>query len=566
MASEQTPVVLFVFNRDRQLRRTLDCLKANDVKKLIVFADGPRNHDDLAGIEKVRTLINEIDWVDVDKHYQKKNKGLSQSIQDGLNAVFKKYGQAIILEDDVCVAPGFYAYMLRCLERYKDTAQVAGVTGLRYPFSRRHLGTDEYDVFFTPRFASWGWATWKRTWDEVSFDVDKLMPRLKNKRLNGGGADLPYAVNELAAGRLTGCWDVFFYMNMLLNKQSFVWPKFNMVVNTGLTEGSHANGAEQPHWKLRWENSSESHKTWNLPKEPTKNAMILADFLEFFIPENLQKVTVRMRLNKTIQQLRKRSRPTMRPKSLLNKAAHRVGYHVGRFNLDIQTQSAADQPKVLDNDSPDKSADQKPDPKDYSTTDDPQEVPGQKEAYYHALNNYVKPGSKVLDVGSGLGYGMAILSVIAGEVQGIDVDKKAITHAKKEYVGKNPKIQNVQSYNGYNMPFKDNEFDVVTCIDVLEHVEDYDRFLDELLRISKRYVLISTPNQRAEFTNPDGTPKNYWHLREWKPDELDDILKKHKKATVEWFYVDGPFDGPFKLKRKPSKDTLVLMPVLKKNR
>lgn len=204
-----------------------------------------------------------------------------------------------------------------------------------------------------------------------------------------------------------------------------------------------------------------------------------------------------------------------------------------------------------------------PDPKDYSTTDDPLEVPCQKEVYYHVLNKYIKTGDKVLDVGVGLGYGMAILSVKAERVEGVDVDSKAVDHAAKEYLGKNPKIKSVKTYDGYKLPYGNNSFDVVTCVDVLEHVKDCDRFIDELLRVTKKYVVFGTPNRRPEYTKPDGTPMNYWHLREWSKAELDSIIKKHN-ASVEWRLIDGPFDGPFKVSNQAGKDTLVLMPILQK--
>jgi ubiquinone/menaquinone biosynthesis C-methylase UbiE len=191
------------------------------------------------------------------------------------------------------------------------------------------------------------------------------------------------------------------------------------------------------------------------------------------------------------------------------------------------------------------------------------EVPCQKEAYYHALNTLVREGDKVLDVGMGLGYGMHILSVKAGEVHGVDVDKKAVAWVRRELLGKNPKIKQVSTYDGYKLPYKDGEFDVITCVDVLEHVEDYDKFIDELLRVSRRYVMFSTPNRRPEFTNPDGSPKNHWHLREWTKPELAKILSGHP-ASVKWRFIDGPFEGPFTMSSQVSDKTLVLLPVLQK--
>lgn len=207
-----------------------------------------------------------------------------------------------------------------------------------------------------------------------------------------------------------------------------------------------------------------------------------------------------------------------------------------------------------------------PDPTEYSTTDGPMEVPCQKESYFLALNKYVKPGDSVLDVGMGIGYGMNLLSIQAGEVRAVDVDKKAVEYCTKNVLGKNPKVKELKHYDGYQLPYKDNYFDVVTCVDVVEHVEDYDRFIDELVRVAKRAVVFATPNRRPEYTNPDGTPMNYWHLREWSFEELDKIVRAHKQVKVEWYFLDGPWEGPFETKRKVTDDTLVLMPVLvKKN-
>lgn len=209
-----------------------------------------------------------------------------------------------------------------------------------------------------------------------------------------------------------------------------------------------------------------------------------------------------------------------------------------------------------------KQVEQKPDPSLYSTLDDPMEVPCQKETYFLALNKYVSQGDNVLDVGCGLGYGMNILSIKAGAVRGLDVDQRSVDFCKQSLIGKNPKLLSVDLYDGYQTSFKDKEFDVVTCVDVLEHVKDYDRFIDELLRITKKAVIISTPNRRPEYTNPDGTPKNYWHLREWDYQELDKILKKHR-TRIDWHLLNGAWDGPFEVTKKPNEDTLALVPVLR---
>lgn len=513
-----TPVLLFVFNRSEQLKETLNCLKENNIKLLYVFADGPRDDNDLIGTKKVRDIIDSIKWTKVVKFYSDKNKGLSESIQSGLNEVFKLHDMAVVIEDDVCVAPNFYSYMCQNLNMYTDNKVIAGITGLRYPFARKYIDRLESDVFLAPRFSSWGWGTWKDRWQKINFNPNDLLEKTSDLPENvilRGGSDLSGSLEAVRRKELTGCWDFYFYLNMVLNNQYFVWPKYNMVRNNDIGGGTHFS-AEKPNWELIWENPDK--KTIIPPEKLQPDGMIIGDFLKFFnSPSNERKSKMKRHIQSTINKL---------------------GFEVKRL------------PK------------ESSDPKDYSTVGS-LEVPCQKESYFYALNNFVKDGDRVLDVGMGIGYGMNLLSIKAKEVYAVDVDKGAVENCSKTVLSKNPKVKELKIYDGYDLPYKDNFFDVVTCVDVVEHVEDYDKFIDELLRVTKRAVVFATPNRRPEYTNPDGTPTNHWHLREWSFAEFDKIAKSHTKK-VKWAFLDGPWEGPFKTSSRVNKDTLVLIPTLVK--
>lgn len=204
----------------------------------------------------------------------------------------------------------------------------------------------------------------------------------------------------------------------------------------------------------------------------------------------------------------------------------------------------------------------KPDPKEYSTiVGRGSIVPCQQEGYFLSLK-YINESDKILDVGFGLGYGMTILSIGSAEVYGVDVDKNVYKYCQENLVNKNPKLKELSLYDGYNLKYPDNYFDIVTCMDVIEHVENYDKLLQEMLRVSKKGVFLNTPNRRPEYTNEDGTPKNYWHLREWSYEEFDAIIKKYGKP--EWSFINGPFDGPFTISTTIESDTLALSPFLVK--
>ncbi|MBN1886760.1 MAG: methyltransferase domain-containing protein [Thermoflexales bacterium] len=49
------------------------------------------------------------------------------------------------------------------------------------------------------------------------------------------------------------------------------------------------------------------------------------------------------------------------------------------------------------------------------------------------------------------------------------------------------------------VPFPDNSFDCVLCLDVLEHLDNIHEIFDELCRVTRRHVIISLPNPWGNF-------------------------------------------------------------------
>lgn len=523
------PVALFVYNRYDYLPTVINAIRDSNPAKLYIFSDGPKDSQAVHGVAKVRDIIKQIDWIKPDVTEHNKNLGLSASIKFGIDEVLSNYERVVVIEDDVCVAPGFYEYMTAALEVYKNVHGVAGVTGLRYPFELLEPKDYPYDTFLFPRFCSWGWGTWKHVWQSLDWDRKNISTRLQSYKLplDIGGKDMKTTFHHYMSGSLSGSWDVNFAANMLLKDQVFAWPTWNMVNNLGLLEGTHASG-EAPPWNLEVE--KRKHKgPYKFFTDFYIQPVIYANFLSFFESVTKDDHNV-IREGGTMVAKKLAKRVIGKTRRLVN----------GRKKIEVAP---------------------KPDPSEYTTTNGPMEVPVQKEAYFIALNNYLKEGDEVLDVGAGIGYGLNLLAIRAKHVSGVDIDEKAIDYCERHVRGKNPKLKDLKVYDGYHLPYKDKSFDVITSIDVIEHVEKYDEFITELLRVARKAVILSTPNRRPEYTNPDGTPRNYWHLREWNRKELNDILKKHG-VKVEWYHVNGPWEGPFTISRQVRADTMTLTPVL----
>ncbi|MEK0191579.1 MAG: 3-demethylubiquinone-9 3-O-methyltransferase [Oscillatoriales cyanobacterium] len=93
-------------------------------------------------------------------------------------------------------------------------------------------------------------------------------------------------------------------------------------------------------------------------------------------------------------------------------------------------------------------------------------------------------GLKTLDVGCGGGFSCEFMAERGAIVSGIDQSEKCVQAAKNHAVVSGFEIDYRQGF-AENMPYDDNTFDVVICVDVLEHVADYKQVVSEVHRILK---------------------------------------------------------------------------------
>jgi ubiquinone/menaquinone biosynthesis C-methylase UbiE len=130
----------------------------------------------------------------------------------------------------------------------------------------------------------------------------------------------------------------------------------------------------------------------------------------------------------------------------------------------------------------------------YSKVQRPKDL--QTKKYLEKLN--VTNQTKVLDLGCASGILLQRISKTFGAAgTGIDVSSVLLEIAKQK-----------DSTNTYlladaaSLPFPDNSFDLVTSFDNLEHIQEYDKVLQEIIRVLKPdgKLLMNTINKHNRFT------------------------------------------------------------------
>jgi O-antigen biosynthesis protein len=143
---------------------------------------------------------------------------------------------------------------------------------------------------------------------------------------------------------------------------------------------------------------------------------------------------------------------------------------------------------------------------------------------YAFAAQFVK-GKKVLDLGSGEGYGSYLLSKEADFVLGLDIDEQSINHANGRYHRDN--LQFVQG-SFLEVPIKgQKEFDVVICFEALEHITEHHKLVSEVKRLLKDdgLLIASTPNK--ETYTDELEYHNTFHLKELYFDEFKKLLHSY---------------------------------------
>jgi hypothetical protein len=180
------PIILFAYNRPFHTQETLHYLSQNilaEESTLIVYCDGAKqdaSEENKQKIKQVRELVKAQNWPkEIQVIESEANRGLANSIVNGVREVTEKYGKAIVLEDDIITSKYFLKYMNDALNMYEDVEQVLSIGSCN--FFAHEQNTPE--TFFIPIPDCWGWATWKDRWQLFEEDGSKLLAQLQNKNL-----------------------------------------------------------------------------------------------------------------------------------------------------------------------------------------------------------------------------------------------------------------------------------------------------------------------------------------------------------------------------------------------
>lgn len=136
-------------------------------------------------------------------------------------------------------------------------------------------------------------------------------------------------------------------------------------------------------------------------------------------------------------------------------------------------------------------------------------------------------GRRVLDLGSGAGYGAALLRTAgATAVLGVDADAASVARAQARHGGAGVSFSLADCHELAGVP---SGWDVITCFEVIEHVSRPEALLAAAgSRLAADGVLlVSTPERAGTPPFVGDRPRNPFHEHEWYRDEFATLLRRH---------------------------------------
>lgn len=145
---------------------------------------------------------------------------------------------------------------------------------------------------------------------------------------------------------------------------------------------------------------------------------------------------------------------------------------------------------------------------------------------YEWLLRHMGGARRILDIGSGEGYGASLIGGGGAQVVGVDISIDAVSHAQRGYGQEGVSFL---AMDAHRLGFRTETFDAVVSLQTIEHLSDLEKYLAEVARVVKPggLFVVSTLNKRL-YSPQDGGCCVEYHVREFEAQELRALLS-------EWF-------------------------------
>lgn len=247
-----TPILFLVFNRLDTTQQVFAKIREAQPRQLFIGSDGARvgKEGEADKVEAVRKyILDNIDWdCEVKTLFREQNLGCGVAPAEAITWFFENVEQGIILEDDCLPDASFFTFCEELLDYYKDNEQIMHIGGTNDQFGHlRSKGSYYFSIY--PHI--WGWATWRRAWENYSFKLKNVtLENLETifKNFQFTPTEKKFWINtfqRVENGDKKDIWDFQWVISVWLKNGLTIVPNTNLIKNIGFDDNAtHTNNTK----------------------------------------------------------------------------------------------------------------------------------------------------------------------------------------------------------------------------------------------------------------------------------------------------------------------------------
>jgi ubiquinone/menaquinone biosynthesis C-methylase UbiE len=139
--------------------------------------------------------------------------------------------------------------------------------------------------------------------------------------------------------------------------------------------------------------------------------------------------------------------------------------------------------------------------------------------------------SAILEAGSGTGYWLNLLGQVTPSVFGMDFSQGMLEQSRSR-----PAPLKLARATAIQLPYKNNSFDLVYCVDAIHHFVDHHAFIDEAFRVLKPGGALAVIGH-----DPHEAAASNWYIYHYFEGVYDTDIRRYPAGTAvaRWMHETG---------------------------
>lgn len=289
--------IIVAYNRPKHTKEVLEGLKKENVKNIRVYLDYAKTNYDIAQQEKIRKIISEISWAEIELKERTESLGLAKSITGAITDTLNEYDAIIILEDDCVPRKGFYKFMTNSLKKFESNEKIMSVCGFSY------FNKEDNKAYGAQRFCPWGWGTWKSKWNKFKMNLKLIVDEYLEKEKDF--SKIPKDIQTYCADKrfISGKMDIWSLNWILIHYKEnalTICPPKSLIDNIGF-DGTGIHSQKTKVFNLK--KNSKTEKKIEIPKTISIDEEMQKKVNEFLLAQSAKTMELNPQTNKVFKEI-----------------------------------------------------------------------------------------------------------------------------------------------------------------------------------------------------------------------------------------------------------------------